>query len=764
MNKLNRFLCFFLLILLFPTVSFAQYNFRSENTIFKSPKDRAFMELWGSHAGPWDPIRYLSEIRVTPDSKIVVLGSSGFVVLDKTGKLLASSYWHGSTSGEDLDNKGNILQFSRTSETGKTTNSVFIYTTQGKVDRRVVLRGGGYGSQFFTDNDRGFYLTTGDTYYRDWEDRGTYYLSDVFHFSSTGKLLSRKSMEDFFIPGQRNTTEIFLGKDKHLYGLDTVENLLHRFDSEGEHLAAFDISPDLKAPIVSDTKGNLVLRSKDENTLTFVSTSGPGIRTIAIRGQDGKALNIGEYAFDHDGSVIVYNWRKDLITRHDKDGNYLATILDQKNPPDSASKIATDFKYLYGENMVYGNDGNIYFITNKLAKYDSRGRLLNVIEKNFSGMRCVRVDKQGYIFASTNTHLKKFSPEGELLAEVKYEGPIESRWQGVNSFVIAPDDHIYALKDTDILHYSPELRLLEIYKRHFLYNKKGLSNARWMELHDNQLVIRDGQYIKKFTMEGKYLSRFKIDGWRDRFNIDKDGNIYVYYRAYTWDGKLLQNSNGIKLWNFQSLAADKSGRLFFGNSDWANSGHVYNASIEPLKSKKTKTFSIKGTVDLKGLRIWYNRSRTVFLEGKTPDGTKFHSFVEFNHGKFGFNGIPDGSSYKVWAVHPHYYQHTYIKSLFKGKITGHDAEVKFISQPISRKMQLVRGAVYNQHGVPLLGVKISHGKRSVYTDLEGRFCLPVPPNSTVEIKASKAGYQFRQPFRTLKIKDMDRFFIYFKAR
>lgn len=399
-------------------------------------------------------------------------------------------------------------------------------------------------------------------------------------------------------------------------------------------------------------------------------------------------------------------------------------ILSQKGELKSSFKLPQGYYFL--PSMRVRSDNSIVILKEYAVNIYSKAgkKLAEWQEVPYSRDMDVAPDDSVYVISMKwgETHLVKFSKDGEVIFDQMLWGEADSHLKDPLSIAVASNGEVHILDG-----------------------------------------IRD---IKVFTSKGVFLRKVHLPVFTDGISLNKE-NLYILHineGLYIADssGNIIQSFLGEKFSYVNDVVQNSQGRYF---APGLLDDRLISFNVSSPYSPNMPTGKINGKIDLSPQdQSWVPRS-TAYIQGTDPAGNSFSGMTETsNTGEFSFNGIPLNSSYRIWTDQMALGLYHLKKQMLTGTLKRAEVTRKFSSVLTSRKDVNIFGIVKNKEGIPIHGVVITCGKHSAITALDGRYTLTIPGNSAYTLTAEKAGYSFKKSSRKLTLAMDDKLFVNFQEK
>lgn len=268
-----------------------------------------------------------------------------------------------------------------------------------------------------------------------------------------------------------------------------------------------------------------------------------------------------------------------------------------------------DMRDWKGGSFSFGGFGKPALITaQREGAYAERGEAADQV----FGCRALSVDKHGNAFYYyLPSYLKKFSPEGKLLANYK-AAKKEDQFDNLWALAHASDDSLWAVErgGDRLIHFSPDLKLLGTLKM----PEAGLTGLA-IDGAGRFLVIVPTGHVLVVDDKGKAVARIGNEGKHAIKNaaklaLDEQDNLYVLDRG---DGTATKPQDP-KVWVF-----DKTGKFV---AHWLAKGSPWSEfTCLAYDPQGLVVVSNNGQVSTRGLQVYDKKGKLKGLIQTASDGS-----------------------------------------------------------------------------------------------------------------------------------------------
>lgn len=239
---------------------------------------------------------------------------------------------------------------------------------------------------------------------------------------------------------------ICVDKEGNIFIVDTGNNRVEKFDSEGNYLLGFgqlgleqgefsnplDIAVDSKDNIYVTDSGNKRVEKFDKNGVFLQVFPQKEIGWKIFKNPESIAID----TFDN---IYITDSGKNCLFKFDSEGNLLLKFKKEFKEPKG---IALDDK------------GNIYIVdsgNNKIQKFSPQGKFIFQFGKKGTGLgefqspEGITINKKGFIYVADtgNNRIQKFSPQGKFITQFNENSLKEIKFHNPFDLAIDPLGYIY---------------------------------------------------------------------------------------------------------------------------------------------------------------------------------------------------------------------------------------------------------------------------------------------------------------------------------
>ena len=768
MKKLNSsvFIAFVCLIM---AVSLTAAQDIRSNLYSPAPDGKEVFELW--QEPQWDEtLGVARNIIINNEGEVIVWNDKGYMVrLSQQGKLLGLVHGYLPTPSFIKDNI--IYAGTVSSVNNRIIKLIKRYDSKGDFLDEIKLKGGPKypGNLINRTSDGGFvyWQSVMDPMYE-----YVYITTMIYRYDKDGKFVAawdvRKSMPnpgsyigDFKLT-QENTLAAYHSHTKEVLFFDLEGNLVSRFTPETTSKLSYADKLYLRPD------GNLMLFDYRDKYAQIYDLDGNLKQRFRLRGQEKPDLTVSLF-FDRKGNIYTNNSDKHTIAKFGPKGRFIKDIAPNDLLVVPAKMLRSNTNQYCGEYIDLGPDGNIYLLDRNRKQVNilnQKGVLQGSFKlpEGYYFLPAMRVRSDNSIAMIFEYTINIYNKDGKKIDE----------WQEIphaRDLDVASDDSVYVISmrwgETHLVKFSKDG---EILFDKMLWGEKDFQlkypNSVAVSKNGEVHVLDGTDFIKVFSSKGDFLRKVSLPFGAEGIEFNKDDQYIVHNWGFIYildqNGKQHQTFLGDHFDYANDVAQNSQGRYFIPNF---LDDHVLSFNVSKPFETNMPTGKINGMVDLKSMNQTWMVPVNVYIQGKDPAGNDFYGMTETNNtGYFSFSGIPLNSKYRIWTDQMVLGQHHLKKPMLKGVIKKEDNKKTFKSEATPPNYVSIFGIAKNKAGVPLNGVIISCGRYKTCTSLDGRYKLTLPGDSVYSLTAEKEGYAFKKDTRKITLATDDKLFVNFTEK
>ncbi|MER5175791.1 MAG: pYEATS domain-containing protein [Candidatus Nitrosocosmicus sp.] len=313
-----------------------------------------------------------------------------------------------------------------------------------------------------------------------------------------------------------NPTSIALDPTGNVYVLDTGNNRIQKFDSDGNSLTSWPTNGTINSNtqtnnlqgIAVDFSGNVYQSGAISNKIFKYTTDGSFVKSWGSNGQEvGQFSNpTGIATYSSGNNVYVIDFGNHRIQKFDSNGNFITKW---------GSQGSGDGQFKNPTGIAVDSIGYVYVIdsaNNHIQKFDSAGKLITKWgsaedgNNQLQGPTGIAVDSIGYVYVlnAGNSQIKKFDNNGNFIVKWSFKGTGDGQLNNPTGIAVDNAGNVY-VADTGN-------NRIEIFSK---VNGPPIANAGPSQtVKENATVTLDGS--KSYDPDGNKIISYS---WKQVFGI-----------------------------------------------------------------------------------------------------------------------------------------------------------------------------------------------------------------------------------------------------
>jgi len=416
---------------------------------------------------------------------------------------------------------------------------------------------------------------------------------------------------------------ICVDKEGSIFVVDTGNNRIQKFDSEGNYLSEFGQlgweEGEFSNPsdIAIDSKDNIYVVDSGNKRVQKFNKNGVFLEVFPQKEIEWEIFeNPVGIAIDSFNNIYIIDSSKNCLFKFDSEGNLLLKLR-------KLGEEKEEFKKPKG--ITLDDKGNIYVVdtgNNKIQKFNPQGKFITQFGKKgtgpgeFKSPQGIVINKKGFIYVADtgNNRIQKFSPQGKFITQFDENSLKEIQFNSPTDLAIDSLGYIYIVdtKNNRIVKIAEKIKegILIRGEKTFNLSYTNISKGSKSQFFTDYPNIYPGINLEQTLRVDVRSEPFKDIEVSGHF----DDTSSILERQNVWlniEGK----DFGIRLGNYRASFNDTEFSLYNKTLTGIKAhGKIGNLRLEAIGAK-IEGVSFRDEFEAEEMKVTYYLSRHPVVEG-----------------------------------------------------------------------------------------------------------------------------------------------------